>query len=524
MNVTSFGAAREVTGSMHLLETENDRILLDCGLFQGKRRESAEKNLNFPIDPSGITNMVLSHAHIDHSGRIPLLVKNGFGGRIVTNRVTTDACAFLLQDSAHIQESDANYLNYKKVRGHLYKLAQGSSGKLTNRERTAIGKKLKLDDFKLNPEAIAGLMSKYNLERVDPLYTGADAKAALAAFDGYPYNTPVTIGKGMTVTFFEAGHILGSAMCLIRFREKGQKKNLLYTGDMGRFDRPILNNPTLAFPKDMGPIDLMIMESTYGARDHDPTQDIKEELEKIITKTHGRKGVLVIPAFAFGRTQDMVYLIHELYDEGRVPKMPIFVDSPLASNMTRVFAEHPEAYDQDTHKRFLEKGRKPFEFPHLTYIDSVQASMACTKSDTPHIIIASSGMCEAGRILHHLRYRIHNPNNTILMVGYCAGHTLGRRITDQGLAFQKNDRKGQVPMVKILGKEYPLNAEVVRIGGLSAHADRNEMLTFLTDSNLTIKKMAIVHGEEEQSLAYRDLLNQKGFKAFVPHPGKPYFK
>ena len=519
MQFTSFGAVREVTGSMHLLETDNDRILLDCGLFQGKRKESITKNQSFSLDPARITNMVLSHAHIDHSGRIPLLVQKGFAGRIVTTRITTDACSFLLRDSAHIQESDANYLNYKRLRGHMFQLTGKNQSHLTHRERNKISKQLKLDEFKLNPEAIAGLMDKYGLERVTPLYTAADAQAALSAFDGYPYNTPVTIGKGMTVTFFDAGHILGSAMCLIQFRDQGKPTNVLYTGDMGRFNRPILNNPTLKFPKDIGPIDLMVMESTYGARDHDPTEDIKDRLAQVITETHAKNGVVVIPAFAFGRTQDIVYLLHELYDQGRVPKMPVFVDSPLASNLTRVFAEHPEAFDKATHKSFLEKGRKPFEFPHLTYIDSVEASMACTRSKTPHIIISSSGMCEAGRILHHLRYRIHNPANTIVMVGYCAGHTLGRRITDLGLA----PKQPEPPMVKILGKEYPLRAKVVRIGGLSAHADRNEMLTFLKQSQLQVKQIAIVHGEEDQSLEFKGFLKDNGFKAFVPQPGKPYF-
>ena len=519
MQFTSFGAAREVTGSMHLLETGKDRILLDCGLFQGKRKQTIEKNQAFPLDPASLTNMVLSHAHIDHSGRVPLLVKQGFSGRIITTRITTDACDFLLRDSAHIQESDANYLNYKKVRGHLYNLIHAKTGELTHRERKKISKSLKLDEFKLNPQAIGRLLEKYQLEGVTPLYTAAHARAALAAFDGYPYNTPVTIGKGMTLTFFDAGHILGSAMCLLTFRDRGKKTNVLYTGDMGRFNRPILNNPNLKFPKDIGPIDLMLMESTYGARDHDPTEDIRTALARVITDTHDRQGVVVIPAFAFGRTQDLVYLIHELYDRNQVPKLPVFVDSPLASNLTRVFAEHPEAFDKATHESFLEKGRRPFEFPHLTYIDSVEASMACTRSKTPHIIISSSGMCEAGRILHHLRYRIHNPANTILMVGYCAGHTLGRRILDKGLSKKTKE----TPRLKILGKEYPLHARVVRIGGLSAHADRNEMLTFLKKSRLQVKRIAIVHGEEDQSLAFKDFLHQNGFNAFVPRPGTPYF-
>lgn len=520
MHVTFYGATREVTGSMHLLETGKEKILLDCGMFQGRRQESNAKNRTFPVEPGLITNMVLSHAHIDHSGRIPLLVKGGFSGRVVTTRTTTDACHYLLKDSAHIQESDANYLNYKTVRGHLYNLANSKKKKVTNRERTEITRLLKHDKLKLNTKVIAELLAKYNLKTVEPLYTMADAEAALSSFEGYPYNTPVTIGKGVTVTFFEAGHILGSAFCLISFTEKGRKFNVLFSGDMGRFGRPILKDPTLSFPKDIGPIDLLIMESTYGARQHEPTEALNDRLGEVIRQTHDRGGVVVIPAFAFGRTQDVVYVIHELYNQGKVPRIPVFVDSPLAGNLTRVFAEHPEVYDRATHKAFLERGMKPFEFKELTYIDTVAQSMECMKTTESHIIISSSGMCEAGRILHHLRYRIHNPANTIGIVGYMAQHTLGRRIVDLGDAYEKAGRKGPAPTVKLLGKEYPLKARVVKIGGFSAHADREEMLTFLNKSGLTIRQIAIVHGEEEQSLAFRDFLKEKGHKVFVPKPGQ----
>ncbi|MCG8472406.1 MAG: MBL fold metallo-hydrolase [Desulfobacterales bacterium] len=520
MHVTFYGATREVTGSMHLLETGKDRILLDCGLFQGRRKESDAKNRIFPVDPALITNMVLSHAHIDHSGRIPLLVKGGFNGRIITTRTTADACHYLLKDSAHIQESDANYLNYKTVRGHLYNLSHAKKGQLTNRERGEIARLLKHNGLKLNATAIDNLLDQYNLKKVEPLYSMADAEAALSAFDGYPYNTPVTIGKGVTVTFFEAGHILGSAFCLLSFTERGQKRHVLFTGDIGRFDRPILKNPTLGFPEGLGPIDLLIMESTYGARHHEPTVELKERLGEVINETTQKDGVVVIPAFAFGRTQDVVYIIHELYNQGKVPRIPVFVDSPLAGNLTRVFAEHPEVYDDMAHHTFLERGKKPFEFKELTYIDSVAQSMECMKTTTPHIIISSSGMCEAGRILHHLRYRAHNPNNTIVVVGYMAQHTLGRRILELGEAFEAQGRKGDPPMVKILGKEYPLKARVVKIGGFSAHADQEEMLRFLRKSNIQIKQIAVVHGEEEQSLAFRDTLKEKGYKAVVPRPGQ----
>ncbi|WP_300668492.1 MBL fold metallo-hydrolase [Desulfoluna sp.] len=520
MHVTFYGAIREVTGSMHLLESGKDSILMDCGLFQGRRKESDAKNRIFPVDPSHVTNMILSHAHIDHSGRIPLLIKGGFNGRVFTTRTTADACSYLLRDSAHIQESDALYLNYKTVRGHLYNLANGKKNDLTNREQSEITKLLKHNGLRLNKEAISKLLTQYNLNSVEPLYTMTDAEAALSAFDGYPYNTPITVGKGMTLTFFEAGHILGSALCLLSFREKGRRFNVIFTGDIGRFGRPILRNPTLSFPENIGPIDLMIMESTYGARHHEPAEELKDRLAEVINATYNKGGVVVIPAFAFGRTQDVVYIIHELRNEGRIPKLPVFVDSPLAGNLTRVFAEHPEVYDKATHKTFLEKGLNPFEFKGLNYISTVAESMECMKTTTPHIIISSSGMCEAGRILHHLRYRVHNPNNTIVIVGYMAQHTLGRRIMEAGWEYKKQGRTGKAPIVKILGKEYPLKADVVKIGGFSAHADREEMYTFLRKSNLHIKNIAVVHGEEEQSLAFADFLKEKGFKAFVPKKGQ----
>lgn len=520
MHVTFYGAIREVTGSMHQLEAGKDCILLDCGLFQGRRKETEAKNRVFHVDPSHITNMILSHAHIDHSGRIPLLVKGGFNGRVITTRTTADACTYLLRDSAHIQESDALYLNYKTVRGHLYNLANGKKSELTHRERSEITKLLKHNGLRLNKEAIAELLAKHNLHSVEPLYSMADADAALSAFDGYPYNTPVTIGKGMTVTFYEAGHILGSALCLLTFREKGRRYNVMYTGDIGRFGRPILKSPNLVFPDDLGPIDLMIMESTYGARHHEPAEELKGRLAEVINETYNKGGVVVIPAFAFGRTQDVVYIIHELSNEGRIPKIPVFVDSPLAGNLTRVFAEHPEVYDKATHETFLEKGMNPFKFKQLSYISTVSESMECMKSTTPHIIISSSGMCEAGRILHHLRYRVHNPNNTIVIVGYMAQHTLGRRIMEQGWDYKQQGRKGKPPIVKILGKEYPLKADVVKIGGFSAHADREEMYTFLRKSNLQVKNIAVVHGEEEQSLAFAAFLKEKGLNAFVPKRGQ----
>jgi metallo-beta-lactamase family protein len=262
------------------------------------------------------------------------------------------------------------------------------------------------------------------------------------------------------------------------------------------------------------------MESTYGDRDHEPVTDLKPELKKALNATFQRGGCVLIPSFAFGRTQELLYLIHELYDEGAVPRMPVYVDSPLAANITKVFAEHPEVYDQESHETFLSRGKNPFDFQQVHFVQGVEESMALMRDNRPHIVISASGMCEAGRILHHLRYKVHSSRNTILMVGFMAQHTLGRRIQDLGEAYAANGRSGQPPLVKILNKEYPLQAQVVKIGGFSAHADRNEMLRFLKESGLRIKKIAVVHGEEEQSLAFGRLLRENGYDAVVPMVGQ----
>jgi metallo-beta-lactamase family protein len=521
MDVTFHGAVREVTGSAHLLSSGNDRILLDCGMFQGRRKESIAKNHHMPFNGSTITNVVLSHAHIDHSGRIPLLARNGFNGRVLATRATADACEYLLTDAAHIQESDANYLNYKMVRAHLSQIKETGTGKKhpvqTNSD---IRKFLKKDGHELNLENINEMIRVHHLEPVTPLYTMADAEDALSLFDGHPYRNTMTIGKDMTCTFYDAGHILGSAISMIQARGNGQLKTVCFTGDIGRFGKPILRDPVLNFPEEHRRIDLMIMESTYGDRLHEPVIDLKPRLQTVLEEAIGRGGSILIPSFAFGRTQELLYVLHELYMEGRVPHLPVYVDSPLAVKITQVFGEHPEVYDRDTHETFLKNGYNPFLFDQIHFIQSVEESIALTRDNKPHIVISASGMCEAGRILHHLRYGIHNPKNTILIVGFMAQHTLGRRIQELGEAYEAEGRKGQPPIVKLLNKEYPLSAHVVKIGGFSAHADRDEMMHFLEASNLDIGRIAVVHGEEEQSLAFAAHLDRKGFRAFVPQVGE----
>ncbi|KJS31708.1 MAG: exonuclease [Desulfatitalea sp. BRH_c12] len=522
MHVTFYGAVREVTGSMHLIGTEDECVLLDCGLYQGRRKDAAEKNRVLPLDAAMVGSLVLSHAHIDHSGRIPLLVKNGFAGRIACTRVTADACRYLLLDSAHIQEQDAEYLNYKTVRGALSQGPSVNGKPMGPRQYERLKKLLKKNRNHLDTVKIAELAAKYRLQMVEPLYSAADAEQALGHFDGVPYRTPVSIGKSMTCTFYEAGHILGSAISIIRHTANGRTRTIGFTGDLGRFDKPILRDPTFRFEEADRQIDLLIMESTYGDRDHDPVVDLKPQLKKALNDTFNRGGSVLIPSFAYGRTQELLYLIHELYAEGAVARMPVYVDSPLAANMTTVFGEHPEVYDRETHETFLQRGLNPFDFKQVHFTQSVEESMTLMRETKPHIVISASGMCEAGRILHHLRYKIHDPKNSVLIVGFMAQHTLGRRILELGEAYHANGRSGQAPVVRILNKEYPLRARVLKLGGFSAHADRGEMLRFLKNSNLQVKKIAVVHGEENQSTAFAGLLRENGYDATVPMVGQTW--
>jgi metallo-beta-lactamase family protein len=262
------------------------------------------------------------------------------------------------------------------------------------------------------------------------------------------------------------------------------------------------------------------MESTYGDRLHEPAADMRPRLAQVIADTVGRGGSVVIPSFAFGRTQELLYMIHELYSAGEVPKVPVYVDSPLATKITRVFGEHPELYDRETHASFLQRGKNPFFFPQLRFVSEVEESMALMRDDRPHIVISASGMCEAGRILHHLRYKIHGEKNTILIVGFMARHTLGRRILERGEEYAAGGRKGDPPVVKIFNKEYPLRAQVVKLGGFSAHGDQSEMLRFLKESNLKVEKIALVHGEEDQCLAFADALKGEGYAVTVPRAGE----
>lgn len=523
MHLTFHGATREVTGSFHMLTTEHDRIVLDCGLFQGRRKEAEAKNRVLPVDPEGITNIVLSHAHLDHSGRIPMVTEKGFNGRIFCTRATARACEYMLRDSAKIQEGDAAYLNYKTARNFLSKLKSGGQKKVSKEEMAEIKLLLKRGRHRLNDEAIAALLLEHQLEIITPLYSMESAEESLSYFNGIPYKHTVTIGKNVECTFYDAGHILGSAMTVIGKETEGRRKNILFTGDIGRFNKPIIEDPTLEFADQHREIDLLIMESTYGNRLHDPVKDMKPQLKKVLKETFARGGSVLIPAFAFGRTQEIIYYLHELYLEGEVPPMPVYVDSPLATNITHVFGEHPETYDEDTHETFLEDGLNPFKFEHLKFVQTVEESMALNRDTRSHIVLSGSGMCEGGRILHHLRHKIHDARNTVLIVGYMGSNTFGRQIQDKAEAYETNKRRGPAPTVRFYNKEYPLRAQVVTLGGFSAHGDRDELLKVLTGSNLEVKKIALVHGEEEQSLSFKTVLEEKGFEVTVPYQGQTMY-
>lgn len=521
MHVTFHGATREVTGSFHTLTTENDKILLDCGLFQGRRKETEEKNRVLAVDPQAITNIILSHAHIDHSGRLPMVTSRGFKGRIFSTRATADACAYLLRDAAKIQDGDASYLNYKTARNFLAKVRSGSvEARLSKEEMQEIGLQLKTDNHLLNVQLIEKILRDHHLEIIRPLYSMQAAEESLEYFEGVPYRHPVVVGKDLYCTLYDAGHILGSAMAVLQAGTGERRKTVMFTGDVGRFGKPITQDPTLDFAEEHRDIDLLIMESTYGDRLHDPVDDMKPRLRQVVEETFARGGSVLIPAFAFGRTQELVYFLHELYMEGKLPQIPIYIDSPLATNITHVFGEHPETYDDETHRTFLQNGINPFSFEHLKFIQSVEDSMALNRDERPHIVLSGSGMCEGGRILHHLRHKIHDERNTVLIVGYMGQNTLGRRIQELGEAYEEGGRKGSVPVLNFYNKEYPLKARVCTIGGFSAHGDRDELTRVLKGSNLRIKKIALVHGEEEQSLAFAEYLRGQGFDVTVPCHGQ----
>jgi metallo-beta-lactamase family protein len=452
MKIKFIGAAREVTGSKHLITLDNGKkILLDCGMFQGKGMETDSSNRNLGFDPKEIDHIVLTHAHIDHSGLIPYVYKLGFRGSVICTNATRDLCAIMLADSGHIQELDVKWFNKKRL--------------------------------------------KHGLEPVEPIYTSDIAKECMELFIGVAFNRKFYIDDDVKVRFTNNGHLLGAGTASLEITENGKTVKIAYTGDIGRPTSKILKVPE-AFRQ----CDYLITESTYGNRLHKQFAHAEEELLKVVNDTCVRKqGKLIIPSFAIGRTQDIVFSLNNFYNAGLLPKIQIYVDSPLAVNATTIFRLHSECFNEEVMK-VVETDEDPFGFNSLHYITSTNDSKQLNSFKKPCIIISASGMMEAGRIKHHLANNIYNPNNTILVVGYCAPRTLGARLV--------NGEK----TVSIFGSKYQVNAEIARIEAFSGHGDYNEMLSFLNcQDKPAIKKIFLVHGDYEAQLFYKGQMEAAGY-------------
>lgn len=448
MKITFHGAAQTVTGSRHLVEVNGYRILLDCGLYQGRRKEAFQRNREFSFDPTVVDAVVLSHAHIDHSGNIPSLIKQNYRGPIYCTHATFDLCGAMLPDSGHIQEKDAEFVNKRhKKRGE---------------------------------------------PPVEPLYTQQDAYDSLQYFETIGYGRSKEILEGVHLTLYDAGHMLGSAIVVLEVedREAGRDIQLVFSGDIGRKELPILRDPT-----QLESADVLIMESTYGGRTHGPIADTASTLKGLVDYIVERKGVLVVPAFAVGRTQQIVYELQKLHSAGEIPILPIFVDSPLAINATSVFRLHPEAYDAETRQYMADyDDHDIFGFEKLRYTRKVEDSKTLNTMEGPFIVISASGMCEAGRILHHLRNRVDDPNNVVLITGWQAPHTLGRRLVEH------------VSPVRIFGEEHDVRAQVRKLNGLSGHADGDELLEWVQAMEKLPRRTFLVHGEIEAATALKKQL------------------
>jgi metallo-beta-lactamase family protein len=464
MKLTFWGAAQTVTGSMHLLTLNDSRYLLDCGLYQGHRKEARERNATLPFPASSINAVLVSHAHIDHTGNLPTLVKNGFTGPIVASAATTDLCKYMLADSAHLQEKDAEFM-----------------AKRNHRHRS--------------------LGDADTPEIVEPLYSVEDAERTLPLFQSAAMGQAREIGAGLAYRSYEVGHMLGSTAMVLKIKENGRERTLAFSGDVGRDNLPITKDP-----EPLPPCDYLIVESTYGDRLHKPPEAVCGKLADAVNRTLARGGRLIAPAFAVGRTQEVVLLLHQLIDAERIPEFPIFVDSPLAVNTTEVFRKHDELYDAET-KAMVAHDGDPFAFKNLRYIREVSESKALNDLRMPCMIISASGMCEGGRILHHLRNGISNPRNTILITGFMAEHTLGRKLVDKW------------PEVPIFGEPVPLRAEIVKLNELSGHADQHELLDWIAPIAPGLKRVFVVHGEPPaQAVMAREI--ERRFKVPVTIPAR----
>jgi len=453
------GAAQTTTGSMHLIEANNKRILLDCGLYQGRRKEAFHKNRDMAIDPATIDAVILSHAHIDHCGNLPTLARNGFRGKVYSTPATYDLCEILLKDSAYLQKRDLEYVNKKRAQQ---------------------GKNL-----------------------FDPLYEEEDVNQIIRQFQPEPLQRQVDLGDGITFVFHNAGHILGSALVQLDVVASGSRsRRLLFTGDLGQPDQPILKN----FDMPQG-ADVLLIESTYADRDHPSHEDVKGRLKGFIDDIHQQRSKLIIPAFSVGRTQQILYYLNRLHEEGRMPPTPVYVDSPLSLKATKIYTQHRECYDDDA-SDILRQGIDPMRLPALQFVGSPDESRALNTTEGPMIIIAASGMCEGGRVVHHLKHGISDPRNIILIVGYQAEGTLGRRIVDR------------MNPVKIFGEDHLLNARVHTINALSAHADRTALMHWFDAIKGNLAHVFAIHGELDKVTAMQELVRQHGVSNVdAPAPG-----
>jgi metallo-beta-lactamase family protein len=463
VEIEFLGAAQTVTGSMHLVHTERANVLLECGLFQGRRKESLERNRNLPFRASDVDVVVLSHAHIDHSGLLPMLYKSGYRGAIHCTPATRDLCAAMLEDSAMIQMHDAAYLNRRIEEEHL------------------------------------------DAEPIEPLYDMDDVVGALGLMLPIPYHRRTTIAPGVEVTFYDAGHVLGSAVVALDVDDVGESRRVVFSGDLGRHHIPILRDPEV--PPGAS---FLICESTYGDRLHDPIERMDDDLAAVLKRTYERGGKVIIPSFALERAQEIVYALKRLKKAGRMPDMPVYVDSPLTVRVTEVFKMHPDCFDADA-RAAMTGGDSPFEFDGLHYTQSVEDSKRITGSSDPCVVISASGMCESGRILHHLKAGVGGPANTVVIVGWQAQHTLGRRLVE-----------GRT-RVRIFGVEQERRCEVVVLNGFSAHGDQKDLIAFCEEvrEKGPLKRVALVHGEPEAQRVLKAELDARGFtEVRAPGPGE----
>jgi metallo-beta-lactamase family protein len=453
MEIEFLGAAQTVTGSMHLVRTSRANVLLDCGLFQGHRRESFERNRNLPVDAEQVDAVVLSHAHIDHSGALPLLVKRGYRGPIYTTPATRDLCVAMLNDAAMVQDSDARFINHA----------------------------IEHDRADMDP--------------VEPLYDTEDVLRTLACFVGVPYGQAHSVAPGVTLTFLDAGHVLGSSICVLDLEERERTRRVVFTGDLGRRNMPILRDPEIP-----SGTEVLLCESTYGDRLHDPIARMDDALAEALQHTYDRRGKVVIPSFALERAQELVLAFKRLQRAGRLPPMRIYVDSPLAVKLTEVFRRHPECYDRETRAMVLGHD-PPFALEGLHYVSSVEESKAIDASPEPLVVVSGSGMAEGGRVLHHLRATVEDQRNTIIIVGFQAQHTLGRRLVERR------------PRVRIFGVERDRYAEVVVLSGFSAHADQRDLIEFIqaVRHNGKLETVALIHGEPPAQAVLQKRLGEAGF-------------